>query len=84
MKKRWSKEKAWKFWNENLWMVGCNYVPALTPGLSLWQADTIEEILPSVRKELELMRELGFNTVRMWLDFNLWYHEREEYFDRID
>lgn len=32
---RWSKEKAWEFWNSNLWIVGCNYVPSLTPGLSL-------------------------------------------------
>ena len=65
MNERWSKEKAWEFWNSNPWMVGCNYVPALTPGLSIWQSDTIEEILPSVEKELELMKEIGFNTVRM-------------------
>ena len=81
---RWSKEKAWDFWNKNPWMVGCNYVPALTPGLSLWQEDTIEEILPSVKKELRLMKELGFNTVRMWFDFNLWYHERDQYLERIN
>ena len=84
MNERWSKEKAWEFWNSNPWMVGCNYVPALTPGLSIWQSDTIEEILPSVEKELELMKEIGFNTVRMWLDFNLWHHERDEYLDRVD
>lgn len=82
--KRWSKEKAWEFWNKNPWMVGCNYVPQLTPGLSLWQEDTIEEILPSVHKELALMQEIGFNTVRMFLDFDLWYHERDEFLDRID
>ena len=84
MKKRWSKEKAWNFWNNNPWMVGCNYVPALTPGLSIWQEDTIEEILPSVHKELQLMKEIGFNTVRMWLEFDIWYHERDKYLDRVD
>ena len=84
MKNRWSIEEAWKFWNENPWMVGCNYVPSLTPGLSIWQEDTIEEILPSVRKELQLMKEIGFNTVRMWFEFDIWYHEREKYLDRID
>ena len=46
MRQRWSKEEAWNFWNNNPWMVGCNYVPALTPGLSICQEDTIEEILP--------------------------------------
>ena len=80
---RWSKEKAWDFWNNNPWIVGCNYVPSLTPGLSLWHEDTIDEILPSVHKELTLMKELGFNTVRMFLDFDIWYHEREKFFDRM-
>lgn len=82
MKNRWSIEEAWKFWNENPWMVGCNYVPSLTPGLSIWQEDTIEEILPSVRKELQLMKEIGFNTVRMWFEFDIWYHEREKYLEK--
>lgn len=84
MVERWSKEKAWKFWNENPWMIGCNYVPSETPGLSLWHEDTIEEILPSVRKELALMQDIGFNTVRMFLDISLWYFERDKYLDRMD
>lgn len=84
MKERWTKEQAWKFWNERPWMVGCNYVPSQTPGLSIWQEDTIEEILPSVHKELKLMKDLGFNTVRMWLEFNIWYHERDKYLDRVE
>ncbi|MBQ2686497.1 MAG: hypothetical protein IJF55_02040, partial [Clostridia bacterium] len=84
MKRRWTKEEAWEYWNKNPWMVGCNYVPSQTPGLSIWQADTIEEILPSVRSELALMKEIGFNTVRMWIDFNTWYHEREVFLDRVD
>ncbi|MBE6607670.1 MAG: hypothetical protein E7633_03850 [Ruminococcaceae bacterium] len=84
MKRRWTKEEAWEFWNKNPWIVGCNWVPAETPGLSIWQGDTIEEILPSARKELALMQEVGFNTVRMRIDFNLWYHERDVYLDRVD
>ena len=84
MIERWSKEKAWSFWNNNPWMVGCNYVPTETPGLSLFHEDTIEEILPSVRKELSLMKEIGFNVVRIFFDINLWYFEREKFFERLD
>lgn len=84
MKRRWTKEEAWEFWNSNPWMVGCNWYPAQTPGLSIWQGDTIEEILPFARKELALMQEIGFNTLRMRVDFNLWYHEREVFLDRVD
>lgn len=84
MKERWTKEQAWEFWNSRDWLVGCNYVPSQTPVLSMWKDDTLEELLPSMHKELELASEIGFNTVRIWFPFAYWYHEREILLDRID
>ena len=84
MRNRWSIEQAWKFWDDNPWMIECNYVPPLTLDLSIWQEDTMEEILPSVKKELELIKNIGFNTVRMWFDFDIRFYERKKYFDLLD
>ena len=84
MGERWSKERAWKWWNEHDWLVGCNYVPSQSPVLSIWKEDTLEEILPSVRKELALAKSIGYNTVRMGVRFNMWYHERDKFLDRLD
>ena len=84
MKERWTKEKAWEFWNSHDWLVGCNYVPSQSPVLSMWKEDTLEEIIPYLHKELALAQSIGFNTARIWLPFNVWYHEREKALDRID
>ncbi|MBO4355781.1 MAG: hypothetical protein J5850_02880, partial [Clostridia bacterium] len=86
MVERWSKEKAWKWWNEHDWLVGCNYVPSKTPVLSIWKDDNREEILPSVRHELELMKSIGYNTVRMSISggFNTWYYDKEQFLNTMD
>ena len=40
--------------------MGCNYVPAVTlHNTELWQDDTREEVLASVKEELKLLRETG-------------------------
>ena len=36
---RWSKEKAWEFWNNNPWMVGCTL-----HGGEVWQNVKIEQM----------------------------------------
>lgn len=84
MKERWTKEQAYKWWNERPWLIGCNFVPSKHPVLSMWKKDTLPEILPSLEKEIELAASIGFNTVRIFLPFNVWYHEREAFLDRFD
>lgn len=83
MRKRWTKEQAREWQRAGQWVMGVNYVPSVTfHGAELWQADTHDEVMVSVRKELELMREIGINGVRMGIPFHLWYHERETLLDR--
>lgn len=85
MRTRWTKEQAWAWYNARPWVMGINYVPAITLHcMELWQEDTCEEVLASVRKEFELMQDIGLNGVRMFLPFNVWYHERDKFLDRLD
>ena len=65
--------------------MGINYVPSVTMhAVELWQEDTWPEVIRSVRREFELMEEIGLNGVRMFLPFHIWYHEREAFLDRMD
>lgn len=84
MKERWTKEKAWDYWRQRPWIVGCNFVPSQTPVLSMWKDDTLEEMLPTLESEMELAHSIGFNSVRIWFPFDSWYHERGVCLDRID
>lgn len=84
MGEKWTKERAWEYWNGRDWLVGCNFVPSQTPVLTMWKDDTLEEMLPTLESEMELAHSIGFNTVRIWFPFNSWYHEREGCLCRID
>lgn len=84
MKRKMTVTEAWNWYDGRPWLTGCNYVPSKSPALSLWQGDTLEEILPTARRELDLVRDLGMNTVRMGLPFDIWYHERDQFLDRLD
>ncbi len=85
MRTRWSVAQAWVWHDAHPWIMGVNYVPAITlNGIELWQDDTHEAVMRSVRDELRLMEDIGFNSVRMLLPFHQWYCEREKLLDRVD
>ena len=85
MKERWSKEQAWSWYEHRPWVMGVNYVPSITLlGTELWQEDTHDDVMRSVRSEFELMQDIGLNSVRMFLPFHIWYYDRDRFLDRID
>lgn len=85
MRRRWTKEEAWAWYRAGAWVMGVNYVPSITfHGAEMWQPDTHDEVMVSVRKELELMRGIGINGVRMGIPFDLWYYERDVLLDRAE
>lgn len=46
MGNRWSKEKINAWYEERPWLMGCNYVPAVTlHNTELWQDDTRKRFL---------------------------------------
>lgn len=85
MGERWSKERIWDWYNARPWVMGCNYVPAITiHGMELWIDDTREEVLECVKKELDLLESCGMNAVRMFFSFQFWYFERDKFFRKMD
>lgn len=85
MRERWTKEQAWEWYNKQPWVMGINYVPSITLHLfELFQEDTFEEVMQTVRKELKLMNDIGINGARIFLPFAAWYHDREKFLDRVE
>ena len=69
--KKWNKEQAFS-WYENLdWIVGCNYLPSNAINqLEMFQVETYDKEINL--KELSWAKELGFNSVRVYLHDLLW------------
>ena len=85
MNNRWSKEKAWEWYDSRPWMRGCNYMSAdCANRVDQWQALGFEERFQTTEKELALMQKTGFNTVRLILEYVVWKEEHDGFLSRFD
>ena len=83
--KKWSKEKAWEWYNSRPFIRGCNYMSAdCANRIDQWQALGFEERFETTEKELKLMQELGFNSVRLILEYVVWEKEHDSFLERFE
>ncbi len=80
---RWTAEKAHLWYGAQPRLAGANYAPynAINQ-LEMWQADTFD--LVTIDRELGWAKQLGFNTMRVFLHDLVWKHDRDGFVRRID
>ncbi|MBQ2987780.1 MAG: cellulase family glycosylhydrolase [Clostridia bacterium] len=82
---RWSKEKAWEWYDSRPWLRGCNYMSAdCANRVDQWQALGFEERFQTTETELALMQKTGFNTVRLIPEYVVWKEEHDGFMERFD
>ena len=83
--KKWSIAKA-KEWHEKTpWLRGCNYLPAdCCNRIAFWQELDFEQHLATMDKELALMTSIGFNSIRMILEFVVWDQQHDGFMQRFE
>ena len=82
-KQQWSTEKANQWYAQQVWPVGCCYVPSYaTNQFEMWQEETFN--LQVLDKEFAICQELGFNLVRIYLHEKLWFADAEGFKSRIN
>ena len=82
---RWSKERAWEWYNGRPWMRGCNYMSAdCVNRVDQWQDLHFEERMATTEEELAVMQELGYNSVRLILEYVVWQKEHDGFLDRFE
>jgi len=79
---KWTNKKANEWYQEQSWLVGCNFLPSSAINqLEMFQEETFDEI--GITKELNLAKDLGFNSARIYLHDLLW-EEQEGFCSRLD
>lgn len=80
---RWTEEKANAWYAQQPWLTGSNYLPynAINQ-LEMFQADTFDP--QTIDKELGWAKQLGFNTMRVYLQDQLWVQDAEGFKKRLD
>ncbi len=83
LENRWSEKKAWKWKNDNGWMVGTNFNPSTSINqLEFWQEDSYD--IETIKRELKWSAELGMNLHRVYLHNLLWEQDSLGFLKRID
>lgn len=80
---RWSEAKANAWYAQQPWLVGANYIPSNAINeLEMWQATTWDPSLND--KELGLAEGVGMNTVRVFLQDQLWQQDPAGFTRRLN
>jgi hypothetical protein len=79
----WTREKANAWYQKKGWQSGCNYIPATAINtIEMWQKESFDPA--TIDKELGWAEELGFNTMRVFLNSLVWKSDPEGFKKRVD
>jgi Cellulase (glycosyl hydrolase family 5) len=81
--RRWTVEEANRWYSKQPWLVGANFVPSdAINELEMFQAATFNPAL--IDKELGMAESIGMNTMRVFLQDQLWKQDSEGFKKRLD
>jgi hypothetical protein len=81
--KRWSSDQAKHWYDEQSWLVGCNFAPSTASNqLEMWRAETYDP--ETIGRELRWASEIGMNSVRVFLHDLAWEADPEGFKSRLD
>ena len=79
---QWSAERANEWFASIPLPFGCNFLPSTAVNSTeMWQADTFDPA--TIERELQLAAGLGYNTVRVFLQFMVWEADPADHNERL-
>ncbi len=82
---KWSEEKIWNWYNGRPWLRGCNFMSSdCVNRIDQWQEKGFEERFATAERELKLVRDTGFNTIRIFPAFICWDLQHDGFMRRFD
>lgn len=81
--KIWTSEQAQAWYKKIAWQVGMNYLPAsAVNSTEMWQKQSFDEA--TIRRELALAHEIGYNSVRVFLPYIVWEAEGAAFLETFE
>ena len=80
---QWTPAQAWAWDKRQPWLVGCNFLPSTAVNdVEMWQAESFDTA--TIERELGWAHDLGFNTVRVFLNYVVWESDADGLKKRFD
>ncbi len=80
---RWSAQRANDWYAKQPWLVGANFIPSdAINELEMFQAETFNPKL--IDKELGMAESIGMNTMRVFLQDQLWQQDAKGFTERLN
>lgn len=80
---RWTEKQANDWYEKTGWLVGCNFNPSTAVNqLEMWQGETFDA--ETIDRELGWAKELGFNSMRVYLHNLPWQEDEQGFLNRVD
>jgi len=82
---KWTKERAWEWYNALPWLRGCNYLGSdCVNRIDQWQEYGFESKLATAEREFALMESIGYNTIRIIVEYEVWEKQHDGFMDRLE
>jgi hypothetical protein len=80
---RWPADKAKQWYDGQPWLIGCNFLPSTAVNdVEMWQAESFDP--KTIERELGWAKNLGFNTVRVFINYVVWKADPEGLKNRVN
>ena len=81
----WSKKKAWDWYNSKPWIRGANFMCSESANrIDEWQDFEFEKRFETTEKELKLLKDTGFNAIRIIVEFTVWHKEHDSFLEKLE
>ena len=85
MKEKWTVEQANAWYDSLGWLRGCNFIGSdCSSRIDMWQSYGREGHMETARRELKLAQDIGFNTIRLIVEFDVWLQEHDSFMSVLE
>lgn len=82
---KWTKEKAWEWYNSYPWIRGFNYIPSCCVDfVEMWQEYNWEHVKSIIDKEFSLANQWGFNAIRIFALLEIYIDQKESFLRHVE
>ena len=86
MRQRWSVAEITAWYEDRPWITGCNFIPSGAIHGTFWlmQEHDHAAAFRDAAREIAFAHWTGLNSIRFFLPFEVWQHQRDAFFAHLD